>query len=174
MPDRPDFIVVSRDRDLRGRRNEVWVRHAALGLLGVISLLGLFNVFGQKSTTSEAAAPHATLEVHAPTHLRSGVLYSARFIVRAKQTLDDATFVLDSSWVEGMQVNTIEPSPVSETSQNGSLRFELGKIEAGQQYTFFMSFQVNPTTFGRRDASVQLVDGNEPILTLHRTMTIYP
>jgi hypothetical protein len=174
MAGRPDFIVVSRDKDLRGRRNEVWARHGVLGLLGVISLLGLFNVFGQKATTSEAAAQNATLEVHAPTRLRSGVLYSARFIVRATRTLDEAAFVLDSNWVEGMQVNTIEPSPVSETSQNGSLRFELGKIEAGQQYKFFMSFQVNPTTFGHRDAGVQLVDGNEAILALHRTLTIYP
>lgn len=174
MADRPDFVVASRDRDLRGRRNEVWVRRGGLGLLGVVSLLGLLNVFGQKATTSQAAADTATLEVHAPTRLRSGLLYSARFTVRAAETLDDATLVLDSSWVEGMQVNTIEPSPVSETSQNGSLRFELGKIESGRQYKFFMSFQVNPTTFGHRDASVQLVDGNQPILTLHRTLTIYP
>jgi hypothetical protein len=106
--------------------------------------------------------------------LRSGLLYSARFTVRAEEALDDAALVLDSSWVEGMQVNTIEPSPVSETSQNGSLRFELGKIESGRQYKLFMSFQVNPTTFGHRDASVQLVDGNQPILTLRRTLTIYP
>jgi hypothetical protein len=37
-----------------------------------------------------------------------------------------------------------------------------------------MSFQVNPTTFGHRDTSVQLLDGDEPILTAHRTLTIYP
>jgi hypothetical protein len=54
------------------------------------------------------------------------------------------------------------------------LRLELGKIEAGQQYKLFLSFQVNPTTVGQRDQSVQLVDGDQPILTLHRTLTIYP
>jgi hypothetical protein len=174
MADRPDFVVASRDRDLRGRRNEVWVRRGVLGALGLVSLLGLLNVFGQKATTSEAAAQTANLEVHAPTRVRSGLLYSARFTVRAMQTLDDAALVFDSSWVQGMQVNTIEPSPVSETSQNGSLRFELGKIEAGQQYKLFISFQVNPTTIGRRDQGVQLVDGDQPILTLRRTLTIYP
>jgi hypothetical protein len=174
MADKPDFIVVSRDRDLAGRRNEVWVRRGVLGVLGVISVLGLLNVFGQRATTSEAAAQPASLEVHAPTRVRSGVLYSARFTVRAAETLDDAALILDSSWVEGMQVNTIEPSPVSETSQNGSLRFELGKIEGRRQYKFFMSFQVNPTTVGHRHTDVQLVDGDTPILTLHRTLTIYP
>src|SRR5919198_1053441 len=136
MADKPDFIVVSRDRDLAGRRNEVWVRHGVLGVLAVISLLGLLNVFGQKASNSEAAAEPAALEVHAPTGVRAGLLYSARFTVRATETLDDAALVFDSSWVEGMQVNT--------------------------------------TTFGHRDASVQLVDGDEPILTLHRTLTIYP
>jgi hypothetical protein len=174
MADRPDFIVASRDRDLRGRRNEVWVRRGVLGLFGVVSLLGLVNIFGQKATTSTATAQPATLEVDAPARLRSGLLYSARFTVHATQTLDDAALVFDSKWVEGMQVNTIEPSPVSETSQNGSLHLELGTIEAGQQYKLFLSFQVNPTTVGHRDQSVQLVDGDQPILTLHRTLTIYP
>ena len=152
----------------------MWIRRGVLGLFGVVSLLGLVNVFGQKATTSRAAGQPAALEVDAPTHVRSGLLFSARITVHATQTLDDATLVFDSNWVEGMQVNTIEPAPMSETSQDGSLRFELGKIEAGQLYKLFLSFQVNPTTAGRRDQSVQLVDGDQPILTLHRILTVYP
>jgi hypothetical protein len=174
MADRPDFIVVSRDRDLRGRRNDIWVRRGVLIVLSVIPLLALFNVFGQKASSSEAAAQAATLEVHAPTRVRAGLLYSARITVEAHETLDDAALVFDSRWVEGMQLNTLEPAPVSETSQNGSLRLELGKIEAGQEYKLFLSFQVNPTTASHRDKSLQLVDGDQPITTVHRSLTVYP
>ena len=60
--------------------------------------------------------------------------------------------MLGPGWAEGMSINTIEPSPVSETSDNGRLSLELGHILAGQSYILFMQFQVNPTNvaFGRR------------------------
>ena len=174
MADKPDFIMIGRDRDLEGRRNDIWVRRAILAVLGVIPLLALFNVFGQRARTSQAAAPSATLEVDAPTKVRAGLLYSARITVRANETLDDATLVFDSNWIEGMTLNTLEPSPVSETSQNGSLRFELGTIEAGQQYELILAFQVNPTTVSNRDQGLELLDGDQRIITLHRSMTVYP
>jgi hypothetical protein len=170
----PDYIVISRDRDLRGRRWEVWVRRAAVVFLGVIPVLALLNVFGQRATTSRVAAAPATIEVHAPPAVRLGLLYSARITVQAHATLEDAALVLDSNWLEGMTLNTLEPSPVNETSQNGSLRLELGRIEGGQQFKLFLSFQVNPTTVSHRDQDVQLLDGSRPIATVHRTMTVYP
>jgi hypothetical protein len=170
----PDYIVISRDRDLRGRRGEVWVRRGVVLFLGVIPVLALLNVFGQRGTTSSVAAAPATIEVHAPPAVRLGLLYSARITIRANETLPDAALVLNSNWLEGMTLNTVEPSPVSETSQNGSLRLELGRIEGGQQFKLFLSFQVNPTTVSHRDQDVQLVDGNRLIATVHRTMTVYP
>lgn len=51
-----------------------------------------------------------------------GLLFSARITIHANETLQDAALVLNSNWLEGMTLNTLEPSPVSETSQNGSLR----------------------------------------------------
>src|ERR671933_121495 len=47
-------------------------------------------------------------------------------------------------------VNTIEPSPESETSADGNLRFDLGKIDAGRSYLLFIQLQVNPPDVGRR------------------------
>jgi hypothetical protein len=73
-----------------------------------------------------------------------------------------------------MTVNTIEPSPVGEASNNGRLSLDLGHIPAGQSYLLFMQFQTNPTNVGRRDASVTLKDGDAPILQVHRTITIFP
>jgi hypothetical protein len=37
-----------------------------------------------------------------------------------------------------------------------------------------MAFQVNPTNVGRRQQSVELMDGNTSLLSFHRTVTIYP
>jgi hypothetical protein len=81
---------------------------------------------------------------------------------------------LGPGWLEGMTVNTIEPSPVGEASNNGRLSLDLGHIPAGESYLLFMQFQTNPTNVGHRDASVTLKDGDTKLLHVDRTITIFP
>ena len=170
----PDTIVLKRDRDLDGRQYQIWVRRALFGLLCVVPLLALLNLFGQKPETWSASGPDALLHVSAPARVRGGLIYEARFRVTARRTLHQAALVLDPGWLEGMTVNTIEPSPVSETSADGSLALDLGHIAAGRSYVLFIQFQVDPTTVGYRDANVHLYDGDRRLLEIHRTITIFP
>ena len=117
----------------------------------------------------------ASLDLYAPEHLRSGLLWSARFHIHANDELKKATLVLDPGWAEGMAINTIEPSPVGEASKNGRLSFELGHIPKGQSFILFMQFQVNATNVAwRRPQNVELDDGAKRILVIHRRVTIYP
>jgi hypothetical protein len=176
VPDIPDTLVLKRHRDLVGVRPwGLWARWIVIGLLTVLAILALLNVFGQRPTTQTATAPSASLALYAPEHLRGGLLWSARFHIRAKQDLKKATLVLDPGWAEGMAINTIEPGPVGEASRNGRLAFELGHIAKGQSYILFMQFQVNPTNIAwRRPQNVELDDGGKQILFIHRHVTIYP
>jgi hypothetical protein len=98
----------------------------------------------------------------------------ARFHVTAKQDLKKATLILDTGWAESITINTIEPSPVDETSDNGRLSFELGPVKAGESYILFMNFQVNPTNVGHRSQNVELRDGDTHILTIDRDVTVFP
>jgi len=82
--------------------------------------------------------------------------------------------VLDPGWVEGMQINSINPQPVSEASQNGKIYLDLGHIPAGQSAIYFIEFQVNPTNVGHRSQDVRLDDTGRRLLTIERTITIYP
>jgi hypothetical protein len=174
VADVPDGVVLKRHRDLQGRRNEIWVRRGLLALVAVVPLLALLNVFGQRPRTSVAATSAATLKLYAPSRLRGGLLYEARFHVTAHRELKKATIVLDPGWAEGMSINTIEPSPLSEASRNGKLAFELGHIAANQSFLLFMQFQVNPTNVGRRSQDVELDDGDTHLLTIDRTVTVFP
>ena len=176
MPDIPDTLVLERHRDLVGvRPYGPWSRWIVVGLLAAAAVLALFDVFGQRPTTQTATAPSASLELYAPEHLRSGLLWSARFHIRANEELKKATLVLDPGWAEGMAINTIEPSPIGEASRNGRLSFELGHIPKGQSYILFMQFQVNATNVAwRRAQNVELDDGGRQILFLHHHVTIYP
>lgn len=175
MADIPDQIVLKRDRDLEGRAWQIWLRRGLFLLLPIVALLGLLNLFGQRpSTTTAAAQGAASLKLFAPNRVRSGVLYQARFHITAQRDLKQATLVLSPGWLESMTVNTIEPSPVNEASDNGRLSLDLGHIPAGSSYLLFMQFQTNPTNVGHRDASVTLKDGDETLLRIHRTVTVFP
>jgi hypothetical protein len=174
VPDIPDTLVLKRDRDLEGRGNEIWIRRALFALIVAVPVVALFNVFGQRPETRMLVGPAASLKVYAPSRVRGGLLCEARFHITARRELKHATLVLGAGWLEGMTLNTIEPSPVSEASNNGRLSLELGHIPAGESYLLFIQFQVNPTNVGRREQSVELMDGDTSLLSYDRTITIFP
>jgi hypothetical protein len=41
-------------------------------------------------------------------------------------------------------------------------------------YRVWISWQTNPTTFGRRSQDVALYDGGTELMTVHRTLTVFP
>jgi hypothetical protein len=175
MAQPPQLLTLKRHRDLEGLYTAgLVVRRIGYVILGVLALLGLLNVFGQRPSTDTADASAARLELYAPSHLRGGLLFMARFRITAKQDLKKATLVLDPGWAESMTINTIEPAPTDETSDNGRLALTLGPIQAGDSFLLFMQFQVNPTNVGRRPQDVELRDGDTHIATIHRTVTVFP
>ena len=82
--------------------------------------------------------------------------------------------MLDSGWLEGMTLNTVEPGPIGEASRDGRLALELGHIPAGDDYLLFLQFQVNPTNVGHRATDVDLYDGDRLLLHIDRTITVWP
>jgi hypothetical protein len=174
VADIPQRIVLKRDRDLEGRGWEIWLRRALFALLPIVALLGLLNLFGQRPASKIHSGNGASLKVYAPERVRSGLLWEARFHVTAQRDLKHATLVLSPGWLESNTVNTIEPTPVGEASDNGRLSLELGHIPAGQSYLLFMQFQTNPINVGHRDASVTLKDGDQTLFRIHRTITVFP
>lgn len=170
----PDTIVLERDRDLVGREREIWVRRGLFTLLPLVAVLALVNLFGQRPGTSTARSAAAAVRVYAPTRVRGGLLFEARFRITAYRDLKKATLVLHPGWLEGMTLNTIEPSPIGEASRNGRLSLELGHIPAGHSYLLFMQFQANPTNVGHRPQTVELLDGEKKILQVNRKITVFP
>jgi len=169
-----DSVDLTRARELRGRGREVWVRRVSLLVVTAIAVLALFNVFGQAPSDSTANSPAAALTVLSPTHVRGGLLFEARFTIAAHQELKQTTLVLDRGWAEGMTINTLEPAPSQETSDNGRLSFQLGDIPAGQIFVFYLQFQVNPITIGSRSQLAEVLDGPTRLVSLTRHMTVLP
>lgn len=173
MADIPDQLVLKVARDREGRR-DVRARRVMVSALLVLLALALLNLFGQRPSTSTAEAAAASLEVYAPTRVRGGLFYEARFRIDAARELEEATLVLEPGWAEGITINTVEPAPISEASRDGKLVFVLGRIPAGRKHVFFLQLQVNPTNVGRRSQDIRLYDGDELIATIDRSVTVFP
>ena len=170
----PDHLTLKRHRDLEGRERRPYVRWTVLTLLGLLLVLGLLNVFGQRPHTHTAAVDGVELEVYSPQRLRSGLFFMSRFTIRAEEEIRAATLVLEPGWLEGITLNTLEPSPVGEANRDGKIALDLGRVPAGTEHVFFLHFQVNPTEIGRRSQDVELHDGETPLLHIDRTVTIFP
>jgi hypothetical protein len=170
----PETIDLSRDRDLKGRAGDIWVRRGLFSVIVAIVVLALFNVFGQKPSTSRADSAKAALEVYTPSRVRGGLMFESRFTINAHQDMATPKLVLDPGWFESMTINSLEPSPSSETSRNGKMVLTFDSLRAGQKLVFWAFFQVNPTNVGRRSTGVELDDGNEPLLHIARKVTIFP
>ena len=172
----PDYIDVDRHRDWEQRWYQRWVPNVLLALVAAVPILGLFNVFGQGPSVERVANPNgaATLELTAPKSVRAGLLFQARFDIRAQRDIKDAVLVLDSGWNESMTMNTIEPGAAQETSRNGSLAFDLGAIPKGKLWRQYLQFQANPVNIGSQSQGVTLYDGNVPLLHMNRKLMVWP
>ena len=167
-------LTLKRHRDLEGRSADEWVRRGLLGLLAAFLVVALFNVFGQRASTTRVGNSTAGLGVQLPVRIRGGLLFQARITVTAGQELKDARLLLDRGWADGFQINTIEPGPLGEASADGKLSFDLGHVPAGQKHVLWMQFQANPTTVGRRSHDVDLYDGDRYLTTIHRDLVVLP
>jgi hypothetical protein len=150
------------------------VRRTVLLLLGVWALLALANVFGQHPQTSHASASFASLEVQSPSRLRGGLIFQTRITVHARTRIAHPTLVMQHGWFESMSINSILPNPVSQTSDDGTVRLGLPAIPAGHSWTTWIYFQVNPTNVGRRSEDVVLEGGAGNRVAVHRSVTVFP
>jgi hypothetical protein len=155
-------------------RAELVARRVLIALIVLLAVLALANVFGQDETTSRAVAAGASLEVSAPERLRGGLFFQGRFTIGADRQLENATLVLDRGWLEGMHINTIEPAPVGESSRDGKLALDFGRVPAGDFLVAYLQFQVNPTNVGRRSQDVELYDDDRLLASVDRTVTVLP
>jgi hypothetical protein len=162
-------------RDLKGRFVEPWGRRALLTACLAVIVLALLNVFGQHTSRGRAASGAGSLEVTAPSTLRGGLIYQARFTFRAHgHALNHPTLLLDSGWFDGMTFNGAVPDPSQQSDVGGRVAMEFDRLPANQHATVWLSFQVNPTTLGHREADAELDDGESVVARVHHALTVIP
>ena len=174
MPDIPDHIVLKRHRDFERRGWHIWLQRGVLLVMAAFVAAALANVFGQVPSTVHAQSPSARMELYAPDSLRGGLLYETRLRIHAYVDIKQAIVRLDGGWLEGYTLNSLEPTPLGQASSKGKLIFTLGHIPAGDTYTLYMEFQTNATNVGIHHQGIVLLDGQQRLAELKRSVTTYP
>jgi hypothetical protein len=170
----PEGITLQRHLQLTGRGGGPWLRRALLLAIAVLPILALLNVFGQHPTTTSASTPAVNVNLTAPSKLRSGLIFQVRVQVKAHRDIKDLKLVFDKGWWESMSVNSTEPEPEEESSEDGRVAFSYGKVAAGETHVSWIYFQVNPTNVGERTENLEVQDGEASLTRLHRTVTVFP
>jgi hypothetical protein len=165
---------LERMRDLRGRSARAWVRRLLLALIGVPVLLAASGAIGQPTKTIVTGGAGAQLRLEAPDVLRGGLMWRARIVVHADLGIKHPRLILGPGFVSGMQFNTLEPSPQSEASRGTRVVLSYPELKAGDELVVYVQLQVNPTTIGDQDMSVELDDETESIARIAHTTTVLP
>jgi hypothetical protein len=168
------FTDIAAVPEPRGEIVGLWTRRAVLAIFAVVALLGLLDVFGQGTTQTMAGTPAAVLRVTAPRAVRGGLFFQSRVEIRARRDIAHPRLVLDEGWIEGMQVNSIEPNPVGEASRDGRLVLSYDALDAGERLVVWLEFEVNPTNTGRRSYGLELDDADTKIAAIDRNITVFP
>jgi hypothetical protein len=162
------------ERNERGVVSGLWVRRAWITLFVLIIVAALAGLIGQRSGTSSAAGPAATLTLQAPKVVRGGIFFEALIEVRARTPIEHPRLVFDEGWLQGLQVNSIEPAADSESSRDGRLVLSYGSLEPGDLLRIYMQFEVNPTNIGVRPFRLELDDEERPLARIDRTIRVLP
>ncbi len=152
----------------------LWTRRAVMTLFALVMLSGLLDVFGQRASESSTSSSAARMTLEAPTTVRGGLFFQSRVDIRALAAIQHPRLVLDDGWLEGMQVNSIEPAAVSESSRDGRVVLSYGSLEPGDVLRVWVQFEVDPTNTGRRPFGLELDDAEQPLARIDRRLTVLP
>jgi hypothetical protein len=161
--------------ELKGRAWHVWLRRAILTVVAAYCIAALFNAYGQRTTTSTATTPEASLRIDGPPRLRGGLLYQVSFTLEPlRHAVSDPKLVLNENWLDEMTLNGCTPQPGHENSRGGRFTMSFPPLGRGKTLIVLCEFQVNPPSLGRRSLFAAFDDGNTRLVSQHRTLTIFP
>jgi hypothetical protein len=172
--DLPLGIDRARHQDLKGRNRHVWWRRGALVVVAAIPVLGLLDVFGQRAEPDTYQNGAASLLINSPAHVRGGLIFTTEIAITPRQPLHDARLYLDNGWFQSMSLNGVSPQPSSQNAEGRWQIWDYGPIRAGATFQVWISWQTNPTNLGRHAQNVELYDGGSQLMTVQRTLTVFP
>ncbi len=168
-------LRLQRHRDLVGRRLGPLVVRGIVVILTLFVVLAVFNVFGQRPATSQAAGRGVHLEVSTPARVRGGLIFQTRVDVRTSRRIAKPTLVLGGGWFDGMTLNSYQPPATAQVPRGSAVTFTYPPLRDGGHMTVWLEWSVNPTNLAwSRPESIALDDGATRLVDLTPSITVFP
>jgi hypothetical protein len=107
--------------------------------------------------------------------VRGGLIYQTRVDVTADRAVQRPVITLDGGWFDGMTLNSVNPSPASQTSGLGGATFQYPPLAAGETMTVWFEWSTNPTEVEwRHPRTVTVGDGGRELVHQTSTITVFP
>lgn len=168
----PDGLSERHAEETPSRRRWNYLPLILLGPVLLLAMLGLFG--GTRSQWLKASGPAAELLVHTPRTLRNGMLFETRIVVDARQNMDDAIIAISEPLWRDVTINTTVPAAEKEEYRDGSMRFHMGRLSAGEKIEFKIDGQINPSAFAGSKGEIMLLDGQKKIAQIPLTLKVLP
>lgn len=171
-PRYPDGLAQSHERERPVRR--------AMNLIGVFALLALL-VFamtgvlgGGPRPVLSAQAPAGELSIKAPDVLRSGMFFEIGVEVRANRAIGKPVIAISESYWRDITINTVEPAPAGEKSEERMFLFEYDPMAPGDVLLLKFDGQINPSLFAGTSGRIELRDDKETVAAIPLELTVLP
>jgi hypothetical protein len=175
VPTLPGALDHSRDSDLSGRHAHPWIRRVILALLCLLVLAALLNLFGQEPVRETARGGGATLGLEAPTALRGGLVFQTRVEIEATdRAIGQPTLFLSDGWFDSVTLNAISPEPTGQKGEADGVTWQFGPLAAGDSFTVWAEWQVNPSRVGSGRHRLELRDGELPLTSINHSIRSFP
>ena len=158
----------------RGKTRGLWARRTVIALFALVALLAPAGFAGERNSETTATGNGVSMTVSTPNAVRGGLYYQATIDITASAAVQYPRLVLGEGWVEGVQVNSIEPAADSESTRDGRLVLSYGRLEPGDRLKVWLRFQVDPTRPGGRGHAVELDDRTRPLVRVDRDLKVLP
>lgn len=166
--------MVLKDLSKSSRPHHRWVNALTFLLLGSIVFAGLTGTVGGYGLLREANGQAASLSISGPHIIRNGEYVEMTVSMIAERPIANAALEIDAAYWREMTINTMIPAPESEQLRDGIMRFEFGALNAGETAQFKIDAQVNPHRFGPSAGRFVLLDGDQPLVALSRSLLVMP
>lgn len=171
-PRYPDGLEPTHERERPVRMAANWVGVLVLLTLLVVAMTGALG--GGPRPVLAAQAPAAELRIKTPDVLRSGMFFEIAVEARARQAIAKPVLAISESYWRDITINTVEPAPASEKSEERMFLFEYDPLAPGDVLLVKFDGQINPSLFGGTAGRIELRDGQRAIATIPLELAVLP
>lgn len=147
---------------------------AALVFLAVLGSALMGWLGGGSPEVTEYRARDARAVIEYEPILRSGNWFETVVTATPAVDVEDLVVAIDDTLWRGMSIDTLVPDAESAEALDGRYAYHFGKVKAGEAFRLKIDGQIQPRALRTLSGSMEIRDGERPLLAVPVKVTVLP